>query len=110
MKPSASTPASWSNKTWYRYEVMRWVFAGKAESSGTDKSPVWAEVELEPNQREGTRAETYHVTVRDDAGKTYRHSVGLQEFQSFEVGAQIVAKINSVGQLKSLAPLRVEAE
>jgi hypothetical protein len=51
--------------TKYYYNIRRWVTVRTESASGQDHSPVWPELTLGENEREGRRGESYRFFVRN---------------------------------------------
>ena len=86
-------------QTKYYYEIEKWVHSRYIETSGNDKNPVWGEVVLADNEREGAKTEEYSVDARIKKGKkikneskNYKTSKAIWE--QFGVGETYNVKID----------------
>lgn len=96
-------------RTWYEYDIDKWVYDHNENSSGQDHNPYWPKINIEKNQREGSRKETYSVVFRsmkeDDKHDTYQLNVDLNQWMNFKINEEHIGKVNTFGTL-----LRVEKE
>lgn len=84
--------------TMYEYEVERWTAVRTERATGSDQQVHWPELNLEPNQREGERQETYQIVFRDGEGERYEMTFPLEEWLSFESQGQYQLRVNGLGQ------------
>lgn len=84
----------------YRYEVEKWVSSRDAKAQGQDRTPRWPDAGLGSKEREGQRTEVYEVLFedRDGAGRVYRARDEV-EWQGFEPGTEVRAKVRSNGEI-----------
>ncbi len=91
--------------TKYYYEVQRWFDdrTERSKGSGTD-GLRWPDVRIGPNEREGTRTQTYKVTVQTAKDKkTYDYAAKDEaSYKRFTVGSKWVAVINGLGSVTEL--------
>jgi hypothetical protein len=86
------------------YTMMAWVAVGTVTETGRDQSPFWPELNLEPDQREGDRNESYTIVFRDD-GDSYRYTMtDARLFSRAELGSRWTLQINQLGSVQSLEP------
>jgi hypothetical protein len=92
-------------RTKIKYSIKRWVPADTAIAQGTDLAPHWPKVGVSPARREGPRAESYRVFLRDvQNNKVYDREVGVDEFLLFTAGAKCTAKVNGFDQIVVFTP------
>jgi hypothetical protein len=89
--------------TLYVYDIDKWTVVRTEEASGNDHSPVWPRSDLGPDEREGERSERYVVIFTDENGETYPWETTLDQWETFEMGQQVVLKLDSFGNLKDVA-------
>lgn len=75
-------------ETWYVYQVWEWVKVDEEVARGTDNAPVWPEVALGDDQREGERSEHCEVIFTTDKGDSYPYTLSCSEIRQFKRGAQ----------------------
>jgi len=85
--------------TKYTYNIDRWVFDRKAESSGVNDTPFWATFTLAENERENGRSEEYHVRLVNKTGMEFTYSSPETEWASFQVGEPLAIKVNRLGKV-----------
>lgn len=92
------------------YSIKRWVNADTRVAQGADLTPRWPEVSTGRARREGQRAESYRVFLRDlQANKVYQREVSDKEFALFTAGAKCEAMINDFDQIVAFTPPTVDA-
>jgi hypothetical protein len=86
------------------YTMMAWVVVGTVTETGRDQSPFWPALNLEPDQREGDRSETYTIVFRD-GGDSYRYTTSDERiFSRAELGSRWTLQINQLGGVQALEP------
>lgn len=89
----------------YYYNIDRWMTDRTEDSSGGDDEPLWPELNLAENEREGTRRESYRLTVTDNKkGKEYTVGLRQEQWEQFQTGDAVkitvvqgrITKINDV--------------
>ena len=62
-------------QTKYYYNIWRWTSSRNVTASGDDHNPVWPEVTLAENEREGNKAARFFITVENQkkAGETFTY-------------------------------------
>jgi hypothetical protein len=88
---------------WCSYKIDKWADLRVAKADGDGLSPVWPQVQLrtcgQPSlgcQREGTKNETYTLSVRDESGDTHSCTVsetewrGVQDQQPIDITVQVI--------------------
>ena len=88
------------------YSVMDWQAFDVLTSTGTDLNPVWPEVNLAEDQREGPREESYEVTF-NSAGSSLTYSTSdASEYSQFELGSTWILNVNALGAVVSVESAR----
>lgn len=86
------------------YTTMAWVVVDTVTESGRDLSPAWPTLNLETDQREGERSETYVINFSDGAD-TYRFTTtNVQLFMQADIGSRWTLQINQLGGIQSIQP------
>ncbi len=86
------------------FTEMAWVVAETVTDSGRDLSPEWPTLNLGPDQREGSRSETYVINFRDGSD-TYRFTTSnVQLFLQAEVGSRWTLEVNQLGGVQAIEP------
>lgn len=92
------------------YSLKRWVNADTRVTQGANLTPRWPEVSNGRARREGRRAESYRVFLRDlQANKVYEREVSDSQFALFTAGAKCEATVNTFDQIVTLTPPTVDA-
>lgn len=91
MEPVYRDDPVWATK--YYYEIDRWVESRSVSTSGHDKNPVWGEVSLGDNEREGRRAENY--AIKGDEGE-YR--LDYDDWAGVDIGDEISFEYRRLGR------------
>ena len=83
--------------TKYRFKVMEWVTHEKnlLKTSGKDHEARWPDLTRYQGQRdwkEGPKAATYSIVVREDDGDTHRETVGPRFWEGLSQGQGLRAK------------------
>ncbi len=89
-------------KTLFVYDIDKWLVIRTETSSGRDHSPSWPRVNLESDEREGGKTETYSMRFVDDEGKIYEWETELNRWQGFEQGQAVVLKLNALGDISDV--------
>lgn len=84
--------------TQYEYAVERWVTVRTERAAGSDNQAYWPELNLQPNEREGQREESYGIVFRDGDGRRYALSFPYEEWITFESRGNYTLQVNSLGQ------------
>ena len=91
---------------WCRYTIKEWQVVSQLVARGGDVNPRWPESSLRSDQREGERGEKYLVTLLDkDKQYTYAAS-NAAEFARFTPGSQWTFKVNALGGVSNLQPVK----
>ncbi len=85
--------------TKYEYEVDRWVPARTETATGNDHQAYWPELDLQENEREGERSESYRIVFRDDNGRRHEMTFPYQEWLTFESRGNYTLQVNGLGQM-----------
>jgi hypothetical protein len=91
-------------QTLYAYDIDKWIVVRTGQESGKDHSPAWPESSLASNEREGERTERYLVTFTDENGESYPWESTLAEWESYEMGQEVVLDFDAFGKLKGVNP------
>jgi hypothetical protein len=87
-----------------QYQSTAWRPIEPIVLQGSDLNPVWPVENLEQNQRNAGRTESYAVTFNVD-GKVYRYQPSNErEFSQFSPGSQWRLKVNSFGNVMVEGP------
>ncbi len=89
-------------QTLYVYDIDKWVVDRTEVAAGRDHQPYWPTAELEEDEREGEKTESYLVEFTDSEDKRYEWETPLAEWQKFEEGQSIVLKLNALGQVSEV--------
>lgn len=74
--------------------------------SGSDLDPRWPTLNLEPDQQEGEREETYRIVFSAD-GERYTYTTrDPQEYANFDLGSIWTLKVNQLGGVVEVEPGR----
>lgn len=82
-------------KTKYYYEIERWVYKDSVKSSGSGKTPYWAELNLQENEREGDRSEQYFISGADEDGKESEYEAGYDIWVQMEKSGTYQVKVQN---------------
>lgn len=87
-------------QTKYYYEIEKWIHKRYVETNGSDKNPVWGDVVLADNEREGTRTETYTVEAvfvkgRKVKDKVHTYKASKEIWDKLSVGENYKVKIDN---------------
>ena len=80
----------------YTYDIDKWVYSHTAKSSGDNHEPMWPELHLKDNQRQGTKSEKYHVLLDID-GEAKSYSMSYDEWVSLQTGQSVKLKVDVLG-------------
>ncbi len=82
-------------RTKYYYHLWRWVYKREVKTSGVNDEPYYGDMNLEENERESTKYESYSLDVYDakkkDDVRTYR--INRREWFRLSPGSVIKVKI-----------------
>ena len=82
---------------------MDWVVFDEVTLTGSDLNPVWPQVNLQADQKEGDPAESYEITFYSD-GSNYEYTPSdAGEFSQFNIGSKAVSTAGEV-PLKCVTP------
>lgn len=85
--------------TKYYYEIDKWIPKRKIENSGHDHSPVWGEISLSGNEREGSRDSTYYVEGWYKEGKNKKLKVSKDIWERMEKDKSYHVKVDATGDI-----------
>jgi hypothetical protein len=84
------------------YTVMDWVVFDEVTLTGSDLNPVWPQVNLATDQREGDPSESYEVIFHSD-GENYDYTPSeASEFSQYTIGSRWIINVNSLGAVVSV--------
>lgn len=88
------------------YTVLDWREVDRASAQGDDLNPYWPEFSLMADQREGQRQETYSVTLAAP-DRSYEYSApDAAAFAQFLPESRWTLKVNGLGGLNAVEPVR----
>ena len=88
------------------YTVMDWEVFDVVTLSGSDLDPIWPEVSLTGDQRQGDPVDEYVVTFSSD-GNDYTYTVSdAGEFSRFEIGSEWILNVTTLGGISSVEASR----
>ena len=87
---------------YYTYDIDKWIVVRTAQEGGGDHSPFWPRADLTGDEREGERSETYTIIFRDQDGEIRKHTVDLDEWNTFERNQSVVLKLNALGGISDI--------
>lgn len=85
--------------TKYYYEIERWIYKRSVNTSGIDHNPVWGEVQLSDNEREGSKNTVYKVLGYYKKGKPKTIKVNDEIWNKMASKREYVVKTNSTGAI-----------
>lgn len=86
------------------YTHLQWTVINTIVARGTDLQPNWAPYTLKADEKEGNRAEEYHVMF-DAGGKQYTYTLSNPaDFARFAKGSRWNLKINGLGDVVDATP------
>lgn len=92
--------------SWCEYEVDKWFVFDEVTLDGQGLTASWPNVQLNTEQREGTRREQYVVVFAGD-GETYEYTTSNYDaFQQYQIGSQWILEVNMLGSVQRTEPLR----
>ena len=92
-------------ETKYNYTVYRWTPGREVTASGKDTHPVWPELNLTDNEREGKRSEYNIVTVANEKAPEDH-----QYYRYYRISGEDLEKLAIGGEMDfSLASLESES-
>lgn len=73
---------------------------------GDDQNPQWPSVNLDPNEEEGEREESYRITFSADGEQYVYRTDDVEEYQNFTLGSNWILKVNPLGGVTEVEPAR----
>ena len=89
-------------QTKYYYEIDKWFFERKVETTGKDKNPYWGEVVLAEKEREGSRSETYYVTAINKKEEEKKYKLDYNLWTDVNVEDVLNVKVHITGEIDIL--------
>ena len=84
--------------TKYYYEIDRWTHSKYVKSSGNDKEPYWETYICKDKEREGTKSETYKITIVTDDGKQETYTLDFNVWNNLNKGDKVKLKVHFGGK------------
>lgn len=88
------------NQTKYYYEINKWVHSRDVYTEGTGHEPVWGQVILDSDEREGTRSERYYIQAMNEEGESVEYRADYADWVGFEIGQEIEVTIDLFGRIQ----------
>ncbi len=93
-------------RTWYDYDIERWVRARTERSGGSSPPAAWPSVTLGEREREGRRNAVYKVVLTSRKRKRIERTLPEADWQRYPVGGTATGTFNNFGVLTRLEPPR----
>lgn len=91
---------------WCEYTVMEWQTADEIVTQGSDYNPLWPQLNLSQDQRQGERVESYRV-IFDSDGETYSYGTSnFDRYRTFQIGSEWVLQVNTFNVVVDVEPAR----
>lgn len=87
-----------------QYTVQEWTVVDTYSQTGTDSNPVWPELFLSADQRQGDRTEDYVIFFDTDKGILDYSTHDLVVFQTFQPGTAWLLDVNTFGSISDYRP------
>lgn len=84
------------------YSVMDWQAFEVLTLTGTDLHPEWPVANLQEDQRQGEREESYEVTFNSDGSSLTYTASDASEYSQFEFGSTWILNVNTLGGVVSV--------
>ena len=88
------------------YTVMEWAVVNEFRLEGEDYSPVWPEVQLSSEERQGEKEQVYTVIFETADGQYEYTTSDYDVFRQLQIGSEWILSINGLGQIVSIEPAR----
>ncbi len=86
------------------FTAMGWIVVETVTETGSDMVPIWPSLNLNSDQREGEREESYRIFFAGD-GETYTYTTTDEQlFRRAQPGTRWSLKINQLGGVQGLEP------
>ncbi len=87
---------------WCTYTQLEWVVVDTKSLRGDDTNPVWPQLQLEAEQRQGDSDQSYTVVFLSD-GETYTYQpASPEEFSRFVPGSEWTLEVNTFGAITDI--------
>jgi ribosomal protein L40E len=91
---------------WCDYSVDEWQVVDSATLSGDDANPRWPEVQLQADQREGERDESYRFSFRAEGGSYSYETDNADLYARCRPGDRWVLKVNTFNAVTGIEPVQ----
>lgn len=88
--------------TKYYYEIDKWVKSRIVKTSGSDKNPVWGEVNLASKERMSTKNEIYTIHFYSRDSTSYSFDTSFSIWNSLSQGDTIEAEVSRWGSIAKI--------
>ena len=89
-------------ETLFVYDIDKWNVVRTEASSGRDHAPYWPRANLEGEEREGKKTESYTIVFVDEENESYIWESTFDEWQGFERNQAVVLKLNALGEISDI--------
>lgn len=86
------------------YTVMEWQQVNEFRLEGQDYSPIWPEIQLSSDQREGQRDQIFTILFSSTEGQYTYTTSDYDLFQQLQINSQWILEINGLGHIVSIEP------
>ncbi len=90
---------------WCTYTALQWQEVDRVKAAGEGFAAAWPTLQLEAEQREGSREETYQVIFSTDDGTFTLTTHDPQEYVTFSIGSKWSLKVNRLGAVTDAQPM-----
>ena len=84
-------------QTRYYYEIDKWLYERSVKTSQNNQSPYWGEANLQSDERESSRNQTYSILGVDKDGKEQKITLSYDEWITLKKGETLTFKISIFG-------------
>lgn len=82
-------------RTRYYYEIDKWLYERSVTTKGTNSSPYWGKTNLNSDERESSRTDTYTVNGTElDSGEVISFALSFEDWSSLEIGQNLKVEIS----------------
>lgn len=82
-------------RTRYYYEIDKWLYERSVTTKGTNSFPYWGETNLEPDERESSRTDTYTVKGTElDSEEVISFALSFEDWSTLKVGQNLKVEIS----------------
>ena len=83
--------------TKYYYEIDRWAYKKSIKTSADGKEPYWGTYSFSTNEREGSRTETYKITIITEEDERKEYTVDKDVWNKLQKGDTVKLKVYITG-------------